>query len=161
MLTRALALRICEIVAADPRCRARIANHQPLPRLAAWGMAGAARNAAMLVAGRRAGTPEFDNFSCVGVTEATTEAITAGAVAGAVRTGRPAPLAEVKHATGVYRVVDGTHHQASWLVMMDGSDYVFDWHKSLVLNDPFAYRTADWRVDGAGLRVAQFTGFDV
>ncbi|MBR0668950.1 hypothetical protein GXW71_31670 [Roseomonas hellenica] len=160
MLTVAAALRICQAVASDPRCRARIQNHRPLPQLSGWGMAGAARNTAMILLGRKAGTPEFDQYSCVGVTEATTEAISAASVSGALTRPGPTLLPEVRHSTGVYRVVDGTHHQASWVVMTDGTDYVFDWHATLELQDPLLYRTADWRRNENPVRMAAFSGFD-
>lgn len=77
MLCRPLASRIAEAVANDPRFRARIGNHARLPRLTEWGIAGAVRTTAMLLLGREAGTAQFDHFSCVGVTEATTVAISA------------------------------------------------------------------------------------
>jgi hypothetical protein len=161
MLTRELAQRIAGVVASDPRCRARIGNHAKLPRLTEWGVAGAVRNTAMLLLWREAGTPEFDHYSCVGITEATTEAITKVAVAGARQSAQQPLLPEVRHSTGIYRVVDGTHHQSSWVVMQDGSDYVFDWHKSLEVMDPYIYRTADWRENVHGVLLRHFAGLDV
>lgn len=161
MLSHPLASRIAEVVAKDPRCQARIGNHARLPQLTEWGVAGAMRNTAMLLLWREAGTPEFDQFSCVGVTEATTEASSAAGSTAAARTGRPVELPEVRHATGIYRILDGTHHQACWVVMANGCDDVFDWHKSLELRDPYPYRTADWRADLHGVLLTRFNGFDL
>jgi hypothetical protein len=69
-------------------------------------------------------------------------------------------LRELRHASGAYRIVDGTQHQASLVVMADGSDHVVGWHSSAELRDPYIDRTADWRLDLHGVLLARCVGFD-
>lgn len=38
-------------------------------------------------------------------------------------------------------------HHACKVVMVDGTDYVFDWYPTLDPHNPHIYRTNDWRLD--------------
>jgi hypothetical protein len=82
-------------------------------------------------------------------------------VLGSAKTKKPAPLPNVQNAIRCDRSIDGWDHHATRVLMTDGSDYVFDWYKTLDASNPWIYRTEEWRKDSDDYTpFASFAGLD-
>jgi hypothetical protein len=161
-LDRTTALLICQVVAGDIQCRAILSGPNNSV-LQAFGWSGGIRNFANAAA-QTFGSLDQDDVqreSCIGISEVTTNAVFAASVKGSAKTGQPAPLPSVERAMEIDRSIDGWDHHACKVVMIDGSDYVFDWWKTLDPMNPWIYRTDDWRVDGDAVPFSSFSGYDL
>jgi hypothetical protein len=130
-LDRATALAVCQVVAGDLQCKAVLSGPNN-SLLQSWGWSGGVRNFANATAQTFGGEDQDDvqRVSCLGISAATSNAVYAASVKGSAKTGQPAPLPSVERALQIGRSSDGIlghwEHHACKVVMMDGSDYVFD-----------------------------------
>jgi hypothetical protein len=99
-------------------------------------------------------------MSCIGISEVTVAAVNKASIAGSLKTGRQAYLAEAQRAIGITRVIGKWEHHACKVIMADGTDYVFDWWRTLDAANPWLYRTDDWRLDQNEVPMRGFNGFD-
>lgn len=174
MLTRATAVRICEIVSQDPRCKAILSGPNNA-LLKALGWSGGVRNfmnsagwafgigggGKALWGGSAADQDDVQRVSCIGISQATTRAVSEASVSGSAKTMKTAPLPSVQNAITCDRSIDGWDHHATRVLMTDGSDYVFDWYKTLDPSNPWIYKTEEWRKDSDDYTpFASFAGLD-
>ncbi len=150
MLTVQTADQVVELVAADLVSCARIEGPTLNGIFSRLHIAGHVRNLALLLAGLNPEEAQFARVSCIGITEATTKAISEAALAGS--------LLGVRASFRVYRILDGYSHWGSNVVLNDGSDYVFDWFPTLEPENPILYRYRDWVVDRDGVEYWEFDG---
>ena len=116
-------------------------------------LAGASRNAVMLLLGGKPGDASFDDKICLGIS-----AVTQMAILKAMRAGRIPELraCSVSHrVTGAFKV----HHQATNVRTADDSWYVFDWHATLRPSDPAINKESWWVLGATGINYTFFTGF--
>lgn len=180
-ISRGTAAAIVELVEKDSACRERIASvFGILP--ASWGVAGGARNVAMMAANapevtmfvlapyRRTQmilsdgrinplnwlpTAGQDPYICVGIAEATRDAINKALT----RAGAASSLGQVKSASLEARSTTVTH-AATGITMQDGSQYIFDWHCTLRLGDPMLFPSIkDWDATEKGELFSVFAGW--
>ena len=187
-LHRGIAAAIVEVVRKDKTCQERIrSGFGVLPATA--GIAGSARNVAMMVAnapmlwgaiagltGVMAGTVRGaqliategrvspvnwlptqgqDPYICVGVAEATRDAIKA-----AIRRAAPgSSLGLIRDADQADRD-STTAHAATGVTMKDGKRYIFDWHCTLRIGDPMIFASQqDWDRTEGGVLFSMFNRF--
>lgn len=141
-----------------------------------WGLAGIAGGPAGMAIGMAAGvartrdlavdsgrlnptnwlpTPGQDPYICVGIAEATRDAINA-----ALRLASSgASLALIREADHADR--DTTvGHAATGITMWDANRYIFDWHCTLRIDDPMIFPSqADWDRTENGVLFSNFSGF--
>jgi hypothetical protein len=96
--------------------------------------------------------PDVASFVCVGIAEASSSAITTALKAGNTK------LGEVESA-GLIDRSKPAEHVATLVTMKDGSQYVFDWHKTLNSTNPFLYVASDWSRNRNGIMFNKFHGF--
>jgi hypothetical protein len=118
--------------------------------------AGSVRNIPLVAKGIIQGKnleddPEATAKLCIGIT-----AVTVKAIHNAIRQSK---LPEVHGCSGTHRVHWGVHHEATWIRMKDGSEYVFDWHATLKINDPVISKADDWQNGRTGINFVLFAGF--
>lgn len=161
-LDRTTAFNICQVVAGDLSCQAVLSgpNNAVLQEL---GWSGGLRNwinAMLQWVGYEDGD-DVQRVSCIGISEATVNAVAAASVNGSATTGQPAPLPSVQNAVIIDRSISGYEHHACMVYMTDGSDYVFDWWRTLDPMNPWIYKTGDWRVNGDSVPFSAFSGYDL
>jgi len=136
---------IVDTVARDPECNRRINSWlDPLipDRL---GIAGSVRNIGMMGANLfnpffKGPSAEETKFVCVGIAEATANAINAASVPG------------VTKASDIDRTHWGTYHVATRIELSDGTTVVFDWHANLDPHNPrIFFSEMDWKSDSGML----------
>jgi hypothetical protein len=163
MLTRSAAFRICDIVSKDVACQALLGGSKILQ---GSGYAGTARNTANRIAvflGDR-DMADAQLAGCIGISENTTAAIYPETIDGS-KSGA-GYLPEIRRAITCSREPkdifgNAWEHHACCLIMQDGSDYVFDWWKTLDTWNPWIYVTDNWRLDNEiYVPYTMFTGFD-
>ncbi len=163
MLTRAGAHRMCELVSKDVGCQALLTAPWP-PILQSWGVAGSVVNALGTV-GTWVGGMDQDDLqlrSCIGISNATSAALSPETVEGS--TASNGYLPEVQLAITCTRfpkdfLGNTWEHHACRIIMVDGSDYVMDWWKTLDPWNPYIYATDDWRQDNSNyFPFSSFTG---
>jgi hypothetical protein len=178
MLDRATALLICQVVASDLRCKAFLCGPNNAV-LQALGWSGGVRNLMnsvgwtfgiggggsglknALSGGTAADQADVQRVSCIGISDATTRAVSEASVSASAKTKKPAPLPSVQNAIRCDRSIDGWDHHATRVFMTDGSEYVFDWYKTLDAMNPWIYKTENWRKDSDdSTPVASFAGLD-
>lgn len=100
-------------------------------------------------------TPGQDPYICVGIAEATRDAILA-----ALRRAKPGgSLALIRDADQSDRDTT-TAHAATGITMRDGRRYIFDWHCTLRLGDPMIFPSQeDWDRTENGVLFSNFSGF--
>jgi hypothetical protein len=130
---------IVDVVAADVCCQAVI--NDPL----AWGgsfwLAGTIRNLALILG--QVDKNDLDRISCIGISMTTAEVLQAALTRGSA--GMKAKLSNVRNVSTCGRISSyGVHHHATWIVMKDMTEYVFDWHPTLNTRNPIISRRADW-----------------
>jgi hypothetical protein len=113
-------------------------------------LAGAARNLAMVLLLKGLGDKEFDEKICTGIALTTKAAIVANLINGKLSKVRSSYMAE--------RVVNGYAHKATGVGMRDGTDYVFDWWKTLNPLNPLVSSLAEWRVASKSVEYRAFKG---
>ena len=131
------AKQIIDVVRADPCCQAVI--NDPL----AWGeglwLAGSIRNIALILGGMyEADRESFDRVSCVGISKNTAEAVNFASARGTKL------LPTVRNSSICHRVLHKVHHNGTWIVMTDRTEYVFDWHATLNIRNPVISTRKDW-----------------
>ncbi len=150
-LTRSLAAKIVEVVGKDATCKTRItSSFGNLP--AGWGISGGLRNISIM--GLDLFNPWSDGPSaeetklvCTGIAEATAAAIT------------KAKIPYLKLATDVDRS-SGVYHVATGITLHSDRVYVFDWHATLIIDNPLIYPSLeDFRKSKGAVTYASFTGF--
>lgn len=142
------ATRIVSAVVQDSESRKRIDS--PLAKVLPdrLGVAGGVRNVWMILQGNDGSEPEAAKLSCVGIADATSEAINGAKIPG------------VASATMHDRPNTKTEHTATLVVMEDGSEYVFDWHTTLKVHEPMIYRKKEWDRASGGVLFSAFKGFE-
>jgi hypothetical protein len=166
-LTRSIAALIVEAVAEDPECRRLIPKSydsapisNPASRalgraMGKAGIAGSARNmshlGAFLIPGYQPSQEESDE-ACTGIAAAAMEALNAAA-------GDPTfPVASadtVSRKLGVLKV----EHTATKVTLRSGESYVFDWHATLMIENPMVHPSVDAWMNGLdGVLFSQWTG---
>ncbi len=181
-LSRGTAAAIIGVVEKDANCKELIRSAFGLLIPPSLGIAGAARNIAMMAANapeitmgpfamyRRiqliatAGrfnpvnlgpTPGQDPYICVGIAEATRDAINA-----ALRRAKGGSLRLVKEADQSDRD-STTAHAATGITMRDGKRYIFDWHATLRVGDPMLFPSQNaWDKTEKGELFSAFTGWN-
>jgi hypothetical protein len=113
-------------------------------------LAGAARNLAMVLLLKGPGDREFNDKICTGIALTTKAAIVANMVKGKLPKVRGSYLAE--------RVVNGYAHKATGVGMRDGTEYVFDWWKTLNPRNPLVSSRVEWLVAGKSVKYKAFKG---
>ena len=162
---------IVDVICADVSSRRVLDNYRPPPAppppfidppmgfappmplhgaLESLHLAGAARNLAMLLRLKGPGDQEFDDKICTGVALTTKAAIVANMVSG--------KLPKVLGSYVAERVVNGYAHKGTGVGMRDGTDYVFDWWKTLNPRNPIVSSLAAWRVAGRSVEYRAFKG---
>lgn len=147
-LSRELAKRISGSASRDPELRRRIRNVNYVFLPNHLGITGAVRNAMMVVRGKDPTDPAVAERVCTGIAEQAMSAINT----------RLAELPEVKAANTVSRVSWGTHHTATVVELKSGGRYVFDWHKTLDIDDPFVGEESRWIIDADQINLGRFRG---
>jgi hypothetical protein len=104
----------------------------------------------LLLGGMESTDAEFVRVCCIGITEATTKAISDGALAGRIL--------QVRTSFRVNRILDGYSHFGSYVRLLDGGEYVFDWFPTLEPENPLIYRYRDWLVDRDCVEYWEFDG---
>ena len=169
-LSQETAKKIIDVVAADADCRNSIessgsvnATINPVPDLLFnqylrfKGLAGSVRNIPLVMHGIVSGkSPEDDPETtaklCIGIVAVTVKAIIA-----AIRQGK---LPEVKSSSAISRVSWKIHHSATWVRMTDDSEYVFDWHATLLILDPRLSKAENWVKAQGAINFVLFRGFN-
>ena len=147
------AMRIIAVVSEDPVCCSRIKGPTLYGALSRLGIAGHVRNFALLYGGgMSAEDAEFIRVSCVGITLATAKAIYNAANV-------KHQLKAVTNAYFVDRVHWRFYHNATKILMKDGTSYVFDWFPTLDPDNPVIYKFFDWKQDRNGVKWEDFYGF--
>jgi len=150
-LSRDLAKKINAVASQDKELRKRVAtvNWVFIPNH--LGITGSVRNAVMIARGKDPTEEAIANRVCTGIAEAGAAAINA----------HLADLPEVESATSVSRVSWGVHHTATLVVLKgDQGRYVFDWHKTLDVTDPFVGEEKPWMVDMKQINLGRFRGLE-
>jgi hypothetical protein len=88
---------------------------------------------------------------CIGIVASTVKALS--------RALMQKRLPEVKAVSGSSRVLHGIHHTATWVRLADETEYVFDWHPTLDLENPMLSKADDWNRNGLSTPYALFGGF--
>jgi hypothetical protein len=162
MLTRATAIRVCRIVENDSACRQMLENPGDLGLMNKLGLAGALRNIGNAFSSTFGDmtVEQMQNVSCLGISATTIHAVGAASVNGSARTGKSAALPDISSSVDITRksTLYGEHH-ACKVIMMDRSEYVFDWFPTLDAWNPYIYFAEEWRKDGDGNALAVFTGY--
>lgn len=157
---------VINIVAADPKCQ-KIINNPGYPQtpgmeffgwisggiiqwriLEKFGLAGWVRNA-LAGAVLKESDHRYQDLLCGGIVAVTVAALDPkrGSVPG------------LKDVEGSSREPGGWAHFATLLKMKDGTEYIFDWHKTLVISNPWVSRHRDWKVATNEIPFKSFTGF--
>ncbi len=148
MLSTKDAQAIVNLVANDVCCRAVIKGpNNALFRYT--GQSGRIRNFANAVSESFGllGPEDVQRVSCIGISATTSQAVNqAGTRMAGIRKVK-AILPNVTNAIQCSRVINGWHHHGCRVVMKDGTDYVFDWWRTMDPRNPWLYKTADWRED--------------
>lgn len=147
-LSRELAKRINGTAGRDAELRRRIRNVNYVFLPNHLGITGAVRNAMMVVRGKDPTDPAVAERVCTGIAEQAMSAINS----------RLAELPEVKAANTVSRVSWGVHHTATVVELKAGGRYVFDWHKTLDIDDPFVGSESRWIIDADQINLGRFRG---
>ncbi len=136
---------IVDIVDADICCQAVI--NDPYGWGGSFWLAGTIRNLILILG--QVDKVDLDRVSCVGISMTTAEVLSEVLNKGS--SSQRAKLAGVRNVSTCHRVSGGgVHHNATWVVMKDMSEYVFDWHPTLQTRNPLISRRADWgRCKGA------------
>ncbi|OED38552.1 hypothetical protein AB833_19230 [Chromatiales bacterium (ex Bugula neritina AB1)] len=95
--------------------------------------------------------PDVDKLICTGIAEAT---------AAVIKTALPTNkgLADIESAQAISRET-GIAHAGTHITMKDGTDYVFDWHTTLAVENPTIYLTKNWHQCTGGTLFERFGGF--
>lgn len=172
-LTREQAKGIVDVVRKNADCVRQIESWLSYAMPDGLGMTGIARN--IYYSGKNLLTirnplnstyPDVAPYVCHGIAKRV--AATINAAIGARR------LPDVEMAMQMVRVVPvisnrkyirkyACTHWACRVRMTDKSEYVFDWHQTLNIDNPVLYRRGSWSVakSGAGTQFCKFRGFDV
>ncbi|MCA9011715.1 MAG: hypothetical protein KDB01_18305, partial [Planctomycetaceae bacterium] len=145
------ATAIVQAVSADATAFSRIDGFIAKFVPDSLGIAGSLRNIGLMIAGADPTEPEVANVVCVGIANAA-----AAAIEKALKSS--AGIADVKSAGTIDRDKP-VSHTATLVVMKDGSEYVFDWHATLNVNNPLMSTAAEWRKNGSGVMFTKFSGW--
>lgn len=151
-LTRVIAAKIVWAVQRDSNTRRRIMGGRAgtsasiLPD--SWGVSGAIRNWRLVLTGADPMDRDVAAIVCTGISDAAIVAIN-----NARRND-----AEIPEADLIHRCRWGVHHYAV-RVTMNGSEYVFDWHATLNVDNPMISRANDWTTARGAVTFSNFTGF--
>src|ERR1700722_13782235 len=145
-LSKQTAQQIVDVVSAAQRCREiigiQLAGMKSIFSL--FGAAGTVRNLVLLPF-----SEQLDKYDCIGVVNVSIEAINHGR----------AKIPGLKTVKLCQRVVDGWEHKATNVVMTDGSEYAFDWHKTLDASNPWLSPIDNWRKGQNATAFIFFNGF--
>jgi hypothetical protein len=153
---------VIKVINSDPECQKRISSFIDDVLPDTLGISGATRNWGYVFGNIFTfgywGDPtdkEFADRVCTGIAEATANAIN-NAITNTCNPG----LINFKGAGNVDRVLRGTSHTATSIIMKDDSRYVFDWHATLNIENPMLYKSlVDWKLDRNGVVYADFSGW--
>jgi hypothetical protein len=148
------ATMIVNAVAADGACKNAVQPSPifdtlfavPMLGLEVTGLAGSARNLAMIFQGKGAGDKDFDEKICLGIAMVTANAI------------RKAGIPGIRSVATAHREHWGVHHEGTWIRMTDESQYVFDWHATLRVRDPLISTFDDFMLATNATHFALFSG---
>lgn len=116
-----------------------------------WGITGDLRNWSLIAVGADPTEDAAANFVCVGIADASSAAIS-----NALK--NSANLPDVDSSETISRSKPAAH-TATLVTMKDGSQYVFDWHKTLNVNNPFIFKVDDWNQNREGVMFTKFSGW--
>jgi hypothetical protein len=155
-LTKKTAGAIVDAVVRDADSQASInirPSDSPATRVVpeAWGITGALRNVGLILKFENPEDPKVARTVCTGIANVTMLAIDK-----ALKSTPGIP--EVNLVTTIDRYLLAAH-TATLLKMKDGSNYVFDWHKSLNVHNPWIYKVEDWKQGHGGVLFDAFTGW--
>lgn len=165
-LSKETARKIIEAVALNPDCRKSIDSYPALEifktisptylLLRFSHLAGSVRNMGLVAKSMFLGKklqddPEATSLLCIGITTVTVIAIHIAL--------KQKKIPEVHTASGIHRVHWGVHHEATWIRMKDDSEYVFDWHATLKIQDPAISKAEDWVKAQKAINYVLFSGF--
>jgi hypothetical protein len=121
-----------------------------------WGLTGSLKNFGLIISGKDSIDEDIANQVCTGIAGATAVAINRSIKAGNTR------LRKVKKAGDISRVHNFTHHTATFVEMHDTTVVVFDWHQTLLIENPMMFEsTVLWKRDDKGIPFENFVGFGV
>ena len=155
-LSKAVAKAIVTAVSGDTESHSRITGDlksnsgSMLPD--SWGISGAVRNWGHVLTGKDPTEKAVADTVCTGIADATSEAINR-----ALKTKPGIP--EIKVSTTIDRELNGVHHTATLVQMVDETSYVFDWHATLNVLNPMIFKPAGWKKDNHGVLFTRFEGF--
>ena len=147
-LSRELAKKINAVAGQDAELRRRVRNVNYVFLPNHLGLTGSVRNAMMFLRGKDPTDEANANRVCTGIAEQAMTAINS----------RLVQLPEVKKADAISRVSLGTHHTATVVELKNGGRYVFDWHKTLDIDDPFVGEETRWIIDADQINLGRFRG---
>jgi hypothetical protein len=157
-LAKQAAMQIVAAVRSDPECLRRIKS--VIPDLG--GYAGSVRNLGYIFTFQDPTDPETAAKVCTGIAEQTMTAINnaLGPIDHAGRPEKGSAIPDVESANTIDRVHLSTHHTATLVSMKDGTEYVFDWHATLNVENPLIYESPErWQVDKGSVQFKHFSGF--
>ena len=108
-----------------------------------FGLSGWIRNA---IAGAVLSDDQYQKMICGGIVAVTVAAIDP----------KKASVPGLKDVQGSAREPGGWAHFATLLLMKDGTEYVLDWHKTLVISNPWVSKHRDWKVATNEIPFASF-----
>lgn len=162
-LTKAEANEMVNAVLADAESLRRIREGNIIADKVpdSLGISGSIRNwgyvACNIATGGSACDPreaEYAESVCTGIADQTAKAISEAAKCRVLLASR------LEQATVLSRLgFMGTDHTATHIIMVDKTEYVFDWHATLNPRNPMIHKAADWKRSTGGVLFAKFTGF--
>jgi peptidoglycan hydrolase-like protein with peptidoglycan-binding domain len=97
--------------------------------------------------------PHVDRIICTGIAEATANTI--NRVLTSSRT-----LSQHVQTARMESRRTGIAHAGTLLQMVNGSQFIFDWHMTLQPENPLIFRAEDWHNRRSGVLYSRFNGFD-
>ena len=162
-LSKEIAGKIIEVIAADAECRKSIQPNPALDLISPMTglleltrLAGSVRNIPLVLKNilqnkKPEDDAEMTKLLCIGIVAATVKPL----IAAVRRKGLPG----VHTAGAISRVHWGVDHTATWIRMEDDSEYVFDWHATLKITDPAISKAPDWMRAQNAVNYIFFAGF--
>ncbi len=140
-LTRSLCVAIVEVVSKDKEAKKRIDSFLSTVMPDGLGWTGSARNYGFALKetffGNGNPTKEQELLICYGIAEYTAKIL--NIAISKVKAG--STLSIIEKVSYINRDLHGIAHQATLFKLLNGTEFVFDWHATLSSKNPLIYRT--------------------